>query len=51
MGRERDLHVLMHWDGRAIESRTLNDWWKEALRYAVVDLSWSNWDPLRLSAK
>lgn len=38
MGRERDLHVLMHWDGRAIASRTLNDWWKEALRYSVVDL-------------
>lgn len=48
---ERDLHVLTHWDGRAIASRTLDDWWKEALRYAAVELSWSNWDPLRLSAK
>ncbi|WP_438472805.1 tyrosine-type recombinase/integrase [Rhodococcus erythropolis] len=34
---ERDLHVLTHWDGRAVAPRTLDDWWKEALRYAVVD--------------
>lgn len=34
---ERDLHVLTHWDGSAVAPRTLNDWWKEALRYAGVD--------------
>lgn len=32
----RDLHVLTHWDGRAVAPRTLDDWWKEALRYARV---------------
>ncbi|SDC55553.1 Site-specific recombinase XerD [Rhodococcus tukisamuensis] len=32
----RDLHVLAHWDGRAVAPRTLDDWWKEALRYAQV---------------
>ena len=32
----RDLHVLTHWDGRAVAPRTLDDWWKEALRYAQV---------------
>lgn len=34
---ERDLHVLTHWDGRAVAPRTLDDWWKGALRHAVVD--------------
>jgi integrase len=33
----RDLHVLTHLDGRAVAPRTLDDWWKEALRYAQVD--------------
>lgn len=33
---ERDLHVLTHWDGRPVAPRTLDDWWKEALRYAGV---------------
>ncbi len=23
----RDLHVLTHWDGRAVARRTLDDWW------------------------
>jgi len=32
----RDLHVLTHWDGRPVAPRTLDDWWKEALRYARV---------------
>lgn len=31
-----DLHVLTHWDGRTVAPRTLDDWWKEALRYAVA---------------